>query len=150
MVHWPGSGVLKVLYLLYTKQKGGNTCLCGGIITTTPHSVQVVDNRTRHHSRLLGEVKNVRWKDARTCDILESHIHVIVIHSSDGCIGIYHLLTATLFIVHNSLLPFNLEENGFMKILRASYSLNILSTLKGKRGPRTENTDHNIINRYIN
>ena len=29
-------------------------------------------------------------------------------------------ITATLFIVPNSLLSFNLEENGFMNILRAS------------------------------
>ena len=29
-------------------------------------------------------------------------------------------LTATIFLVPNSLLSFNLEENGFMKILRKS------------------------------
>ena len=40
---------------------------------------------------------------------------MIVIRLSDGCIGIYQLLTATICIVPNSLLPFNLEENGFMK-----------------------------------
>ena len=32
--------------------------------------------------------------------------------------------TANLFLVPNSLLSFNLEENGFMKILQASYNLN--------------------------
>ena len=30
------------------------------------------------------------------------------------------IVTATIFLVPNSLLSFNLEENGFMKILRAS------------------------------
>ena len=29
-------------------------------------------------------------------------------------------VTATLFLIPNSLLSFNLEENGFIKILRAS------------------------------
>ena len=42
------------------------------------------------------------------------HVHTIVIRLADGCIGIYQLLTATIFIVTNSLLPFNIEENGFM------------------------------------
>ena len=45
---------------------------------------------------------------------LEMHVHAIVIRWADGCIGIYQLLTATIFIVPNSLLPFNLEGNGFM------------------------------------
>ena len=54
------------------------------------------------------------WIDAHTCNLLESHVHAIVIRQDDGCIGIYQLLTATIFIVPNSLLPFNLEENGFM------------------------------------
>ena len=39
---------------------------------------------------------------------------MIVIRLADSCIGIYQLLTATIFIVPNSFLPFNLEENGFM------------------------------------
>ena len=37
-------------------------------------------------------------------------------------------VTATIFPVPYSLLSFNLEENGFMKLLRASYSLNGIST----------------------
>ena len=52
--------------------------------------------------------------DAHTCDLLKLHVHTIAICLDDGCIGIYQLLTATIFIVPNSLLPFNLEENGFM------------------------------------
>ena len=39
---------------------------------------------------------------------------MIVIRRAYGCIGIYQLLIATIFIVPNSLLPFKLEENGFM------------------------------------
>ena len=41
-------------------------------------------------------------------------VHGIVIRLADGCIDIYQLLTETIFIVPNSLLPYNLEENGFM------------------------------------
>ena len=37
--------------------------------------------------RVLGEVKNGRCTDVRTCDFLESHVHVTVICWSDGCIG---------------------------------------------------------------
>ena len=37
-------------------------------------------------------------------------------------------VTSTLFLVPNSLLSFNLEENGFMKILRPSWRLNAIST----------------------
>ena len=33
-------------------------------------------------------------------------------------------VTETLFLVPNSIISFNLEENGFMKILRSSYILN--------------------------
>ena len=43
-----------------------------------------------------------------------SHIHVIIILQADVCISIYQLLTGTIFIVSNSLLPFNIEETGFM------------------------------------
>ena len=67
-----------------------------------------------HTDCLLGEVKNGRWIDARTCDHLELQVHETVTHWDNGCIGIYQLLTSTLFIVPNSLLSFNLEENGFM------------------------------------
>ena len=56
----------------------------------------------------------MKWTDTRTCNLLELHIHAIVIRLENGCIGIYQLLTETIFIVPNSLLPFNLEENGFM------------------------------------
>ena len=38
-------------------------------------------------------------------------------------------VTAILFLLPNSLLSFNLNENGFMKRLRASYSLNRISTI---------------------
>ena len=54
------------------------------------------------------------WIEARTCNLLKLHVHAIVISLADGCIGIYQLLTATIFIVTNSLLPFNLEGHGFM------------------------------------
>ena len=56
----------------------------------------------------------MKWTDARTCDLLKLHVHIIVIRLSYGCIGIYQLLKATIFIVPNSLLPFYLEENGIM------------------------------------
>ena len=69
---------------------------------------------------VLGEVKNGLWIDTRTCNLLELNVHATVIRWDDGCIGSYQLLTATLFIVTNSLLYFNIEENGFTKILRAS------------------------------
>ena len=59
-------------------------------------------------------------------------------------------VTVTLFLVTNSLLSFNLEENGSMKILRASYSLNGISKLKDKRGARTLNNNFNVGNRAIN
>ena len=59
-------------------------------------------------------------------------------------------VTVTLFLVTNSLLSFNLEENGSMKILRASYSFNGISKLKDKREPRTENNNFNVGNRAIN
>ena len=39
-------------------------------------------------------------------------------------------VTETLFLVPKSILSFNLKENGFMKILGASKSLNGISTLK--------------------
>ena len=52
--------------------------------------------------------------DTRTCNLLKLLVQTIFIRLADGCIGIYQLLTATIFIVPNSLLPFNLEENGFM------------------------------------
>ena len=42
------------------------------------------------------------------------HIHAIVISLADGWISIYQLFTENIFIIPNSLLPFNLEENGFM------------------------------------
>ena len=41
----------------------------------------------------------------------------------------WKLLQQKLFLVPNSLLYFNIEENGFMKILRTSYSLNRISTV---------------------
>ena len=72
--------------------------------------------RAATHECVGRSFRRVRWTDARTLDILGFHIHAIVIRWDDGCIGIHQLLTATLFIVPNSLLPFNLEEN----ILRAS------------------------------
>ena len=56
----------------------------------------------------------MKWTDARTCSLLELHVHAIVIRWVDGCIGIYQLLTATILIAPNSLLPFNLEENVFI------------------------------------
>ena len=56
----------------------------------------------------------MKWTDTRTCDILKLHAHVIVISLADGCIGIYQLLKTTILIAPNSLLPFNLEENGYM------------------------------------
>ena len=59
-------------------------------------------------------LKQTKSTDARTYDLLKLYIHTIVIRLANDCIGIYQLLTATIFIVHNSLLPFNLEENGFM------------------------------------
>ena len=34
----------------------------------------------------LGEVKNGQWTDARTCNLLETHIHVTVIRWANGCI----------------------------------------------------------------
>ena len=56
----------------------------------------------------------MKLTDTHTCNLLKLHVHTIVISLADGCIGIYQLLTATIFIVTNSLFPFNLEENGFM------------------------------------
>ena len=73
-----------------------------------------------HTDYLLGEVKNGRWTDARTWNILELQVHETIINRDNGCIGIYQLLTSTIFIVPNSLLSLNIEENGFMKILRSS------------------------------
>ena len=65
--------------------------------------------------------RSQRWFDLDCWDNLKrdemdrrKHMHEIVICWADGCIGIYQLLTATIFIVSNSLLPLNLEENGFM------------------------------------
>ena len=52
----------------------------------------------------------MKWTDTRTCDILKFHVHTIVIRLADGCIGIYQLLTATIFIVPNSLLSFNVDS----------------------------------------
>ena len=52
----------------------------------------------------------------------------------------------TLFLVPNSLLSFNLEGNGFMSILQASYSLNGISTpswqKKGSQYDFEELADH--------
>ena len=55
------------------------------------------------HRSVLGEVEIGKWTDAHTCDILESQVHAIVVHWADGCIMSYQLLTATLFILPNSL-----------------------------------------------
>ena len=48
MVHWTGNGTLQVIHLIYTKQKRGDTCRCGRIITTKSHHAQVVHNITIH------------------------------------------------------------------------------------------------------
>ena len=60
------------------------------------------------------KLKQTKWIEACTYDLLKFHVHAIVIRLAGECIGIYQLLTATIFIVINSLLTFNLEENGFM------------------------------------
>ena len=60
------------------------------------------------------KLKQTKRTDTHTCNPLMLHVHKIVIRLASGCISIYQLLIETIFILPNSLLPFNLEENSFM------------------------------------
>ena len=42
----------------------------------------------QHHRSVLGEVKNGKWIDTSTCNLLETHIHETIIRWDDGCISI--------------------------------------------------------------
>ena len=41
----------------------------------------------QHHRSVLGKVKNVRWTDVHTRNILEMRVHATVIRWDDGYIG---------------------------------------------------------------
>ena len=72
---------------------------------------------------MLGEVKK-RTMDRHTYMRLSSVGTMAALAVEPPSVGMMATLavtvTETLFLVSNSLLYFNLEKNGFMKILRAS------------------------------
>ena len=62
MLYKTVNGALVVLYLLYNKYKGVNTCRYGGIFTAATHHVRVVNNGTRYQGiQVIGTYNEESW-----------------------------------------------------------------------------------------